>query len=657
LAPLGASLRAAAAAAFSVLRWLAGGLLAGLRAVGLALVRLVIVPLAGVGLKVLRATFGQLFLAFRAFSDWLVQPLIAHGVRVPVARLGLLSAGAALLLAGWSVLPPVACRLGVQPMCAPAPCAAPREAVLVSFFSSNTKEDWIDTVTAAFNAAQPTTASGKPIFVCVTHGNSGGQQLQLRNGEIEPIAWSPGDKSWVDSINLLWEDRHGRPLVSSPCLPTVISPIGFAMWRSMAEALGWPDRRISWHDLVTLAADPQGWGRYGHPEWGAFKFGHTHPDQSNSGLLILTALAHDVQGQTAPLSVEQVDSRAFEAAMRGLEFHTYHYGIQSRDLIGLMIALGQDYLHAVNTTETETLRTNQRRKDELPQPLSFIFPGRGTYWTEQPYCVLDADWVTDEQREAAHLYGAYLREPAQQALAPASYLRPLDPSIPLGDLFTVANGTDPRVTTSQVPALESPAPEVAALVKDIFHRTKKKATIVILLDVSGSMQGEKMTSAIEATIAFLRHLDRDDEVYVYAFGDGVSAVEPGGPARAVEEALSGALNSLKAAGGTALYDAVCQGSQHIRQLRAEHEAAGEARLYGVVLLSDGEDTASGTTEAAMRACLAPSGPERTKVFAIQYGSVADEVVLAGIASQTLGKLFVAEASSIAEVYLAISAEQ
>jgi len=107
------------------------------------------------------------------------------------------------------------------------------------------------------------------------------------------------------------------------------------------------------------------------------------------------------------------------------------------------------------------------------------------------------------------------------------------------------------------------APEVAAMIRDAFHRAKKQATIVILLDTSGSMQGVKMTNAISATVDFLTQLGRDDEVFVYEFNDAVTALEPGGTAREVEERLSETLRALTAHGGTALYDAVCQGSQRI----------------------------------------------------------------------------------------------
>ena len=74
--------------------------------------------------------------------------------------------------------------------------------------------------------------------------------------------------------------------------------------RPMAEALGWPDKPISWDDIAELSANPDGWASKGHPEWGQFKFGHTHPDYSNVGLLSLTALAYSAVDKTSGLTTD-----------------------------------------------------------------------------------------------------------------------------------------------------------------------------------------------------------------------------------------------------------------------------------------------------------------------------------------------------------------
>src|SRR5574341_429832 len=536
--------------------------------------------------------------------------------------------------------------------------AAPAGAIEISFYSSNTKEDWINAVTESFNAAQIKTKSGKPIFVRVTHVTSGGSQGDILSGKIKPVAWSPGDQSWVDGANQVWQDRTGRPLVSESCNPTVYAPIGFAMWRPMAEALGWPDKPISWDTIVTLAADPQGWASVGHPEWGQFKFGHTHPDYSNTGLLIMTALAYSTLDLTSGLTPELVKSDKVVEAMRQLELHTYHYGVQNRDLTTIMARRGPWYLHAINSSEAEVLKANRELASQLRFPLVFIFPSKRTFWTEQPYCIVDADWLTSEQREAAQLYEDYLLKPEQQALAVDNGLRPVDTSIALHSPLTLEDGTDPRVTQDTVPALASPSGDVAGAVKDVFHETKKKATVVIVLDVSGSMQGDKIKNAVDATANFLKRLEKDDEVYVLAFNDQIRELQPSGRAGDVAEKLGDTLRGLYADSGTALHDAVCAASDRVDQLRNDHDAAGEKRLYGIVVLSDGQDTASRKTENDMMGCL-PSGEdvEGVKVFTIAYGEDADKDLLLRVANRTNGKTFSGDPDTIERVYTAISAEQ
>ena len=539
---------------------------------------------------------------------------------------------------------------------------APAGSVVVDIASSNTKENWIDVLIEQFNSEGRTIASGEAIFVRATHVTSGGSQRDILAGKIQPQVWSPGDQSWVAGANEVWQDRTGRPLVAEACPSTILAPSGFAMWRPMAEALGWPDTPISWDDLVDLSADPNGWSSLGHPEWGQFKFGHAHPAYSNVGLQMMTALAYSTVGSIAGLSPDEVFSETVVDAFSRVEQNTYHYGIQSRNLINLMVLRGPNYLHAVTTSEAETLKTNFERGTELRFPLVFIFPAEGTFWSEHPYCILDTDWVTPEQAEAADIFLDYLLDPGQQALAIDNYLRPVDQTIPLHSPLALDDGTDPRVTTALVPALESPSAEAANAVKDVFFQTKKKATVVLALDTSGSMSGDKIINAVDSGINFIRRLDPEDEVFVLGFGGfdeaGVRVLEPGGRAGEVGESLARTLNGLFADGNTPLFDAVCESINVIDVLQREDEANDERRLYGIVLLSDGEDTSSELRESQMFGCL-PSGETVTgvKIFAIAYGDDADEDLLLRIANRTNGKFFSGDPAGIERIYNAISAEQ
>ena len=125
-----------------------------------------------------------------------------------------------------------------------------------------------------------------------------------------------------------------------------------------------------------------------------------------------------------------------------------------------------------------------------------------------------------------------------------------------------------------------------------------------------------------------------------------------------KEELEKKLNGLFAQGNTPLYDGVCAATGKIDQVKAEHEANGEKRLYGVVVLSDGQDTSSGITQNQMFNCL-PDGEnvEGTKVFTIAYGDDADADLMLRIANRTNGKTFKGDPASIESIYNSISAEQ
>ncbi len=462
--------------------------------------------------------------------------------------------------------------------------------------------------------------------------------------------------SWINEANVIWEDLTGRPLTKD-CSPSVYTVIGIGMWRPMAEAMGWPDEPIGWDEIVALASDPDGWARYGHPEWGQFKFGHTHPDSSNTGFLAMGTLAYSALDITEGLTPQLVKSQEVINAFQQLERNTYHYGMSTRSLFTLMAQNGPSYLHAGTNSETGLLATNKYQADALRFPLVFIFPSDGTFWSTNPICVLDTDWVTEEQREAAKLYAEYLQEPEAQETAVEIGLRPTS-DIELHVPISLESGTDPRVSQETIPPLESVSGDTATAIKDVFKMTKKRATVLILLDTSLSMQGDKMKNAVEGTIHFIDQLERDDEVIVYTFSDNTAELEPSGRVGNVTEPLRRILSGIFADGNTALFDSVCNAVERLSQEREKDQETEETRLYGIVLLSDGEDTNSRKSGSDMFMCL-PSGEdvEGIKIFTIAYGDEADEDLLLRIANRTNGKAYLGDPATIEEVYLAISFEQ
>jgi Ca-activated chloride channel family protein len=325
-----------------------------------------------------------------------------------------------------------------------------------------------------------------------------------------------------------------------------------------------------------------------------------------------------------------------------------------------MVSEGPRYLHAIAASEETTLRYNISHGDELRFPLVFVFPAGGTIWADHPYCILDnADWVSEEQGEAAAILRDYLLAREQQAMAIDHRLRPLDSGIPLHAPLDLSSGTDPRVTTGVVPALPSPDDNVSAAVIDMFLLTKRKATVVVALDVSGSMGGTKIETATAATREFLQRLDPADEVAVLTFGSDVIRLSEPRRAGEIVEGLAPQISTLEARGNTALYEAVCRATELIDALQTEDEAQGESRLYGIVLLSDGKNTMERVTEGEMFANCLPANAEAdgVKVFPIAFGTDADRTLLEQIATVTGGRMWVADSDFIGDVYFSISAEQ
>jgi Ca-activated chloride channel family protein len=565
----------------------------------------------------------------------------------------------ALLIVGAALLLQIASQEDTKDEAASvAGTPLPAGAVVVEIHSSNTKQDWMNQVVASFNAGGYT-VNEKPIAVTVAHIGSGSSMNDILEGKVRPVVWSPGSDLWVTAINQEWQDRTGGRLINAECPATLRLPLAIAMWRPMAEALGWPDAPIGWDDLAALSTNPDGWAAYDHPEWGQFKFGHPHPEHSNSGMLSLVAEVYSAAGLTEGLTVDAVKSQAVIGDVGAVEQRVFHYGKKDTDILLRMTQRGPEYLHAVTSYEANVIKWNRDHGTELRFPLVAIYPDDGTFWVENPYCILDAaDWVSDEQEQAAAIFRDYLLSAGQQVLAVDWGLRPADTGVALHAPIDMAHGAVPSVTIDQVPHLAYPSDEVVGHILDVWHQVKKKATIVLVLDTSGSMEGDKIKSAVEGAVTFLNQMDAADEVYVVIFATEVTELPVAGTVGQVGEQLKSSLRGLFAEGATMLHGAVIYGVDRIEGLKAEDEAAGERRLYGIVLLSDGKNEIEGGPSENDMLSRLPSGTEASgvKIYSIAYGDDADLDVLTTLANRTNGKQFSGDVEDIEAVYFLISSE-
>ena len=123
-----------------------------------------------------------------------------------------------------------------------------------------------------------------------------------------------------------------------------------------------------------------------------------------------------------------------------------------------------------------------------------------------------------------------------------------------------------------------------------FSNERVPVSLGIVLDTSGSMDGEKMDAAREALDRFLFDLlSPEDEIFIYRFSYQPLLVHGWTTDRG---SLSRAMRQIRPRGGTALYDAVADAVQMA--------AGGTHRKKAVVVISDGNDTNSETDVRAVQ---------------------------------------------------------
>jgi VWFA-related protein len=123
-----------------------------------------------------------------------------------------------------------------------------------------------------------------------------------------------------------------------------------------------------------------------------------------------------------------------------------------------------------------------------------------------------------------------------------------------------------------------------------FNSERVPVSLGIVLDTSGSMDGEKMYAARQALDRFLfQLLNPDDEVFLYRFDNAPELVE--GWTRD-KRRISDSLGRIQPRGGTALYDTVIDAVRLAQQ--------GHNRKKAVLIISDGNDTSSRTDVFAVK---------------------------------------------------------
>ncbi len=549
--------------------------------------------------------------------------------------------------------PPTEAGPVVFPDDEPAAAAGAQPCTTVSVLSSLENSEMVSRLADGYNA-QPRDIDGACVTVVPTRDKSGvaaedaAANFKDLPEDQRPTVWMPDSSSWI-SIS---RNTGGGATVPAETTSVGSSDIVLAMPASLAAAIGWDVVRPSWHEIFTLANDPNAWADRGHPEWGAFKLGKTSPLVASSGVAALLASYGSAAGSVKDVTDDQIGDEAITAEVREHELSTSHYMATPEHFLWHARQAEEagsvaDFLSAVIVDEKSvwdynrgiTSRDGITRIEGTPpeEQLVPIYPLDGYYAAENPAAVLTGPWVDDTEAAAAQDFIRFaVTKQGQQIVRETGY-RDLNDEL---DPLAAEVG---HLGIEEHDALPFPGASVIRASHEAFPEVRKRAEVLFLVDVSGSMEepiangDSKLAAAKDAITQALGHFTPGDNVGLAAFSsvdDG--PITPGlvSPVADVRNSRTGflrALGALRPIEFTPLYAAV-------DTFARERAAAWQPdRINAIVVLSDGRDETLAPTITAEQMIANLKGYHHQTpvlVFTLAYGAGADVETLKSISSAT-----------------------
>lgn len=168
--------------------------------------------------------------------------------------------------------------------------------------------------------------------------------------------------------------------------------------------------------------------------------------------------------------------------------------------------------------------------------------------------------------------------------------------------------------------------------------------VAIVLDKSGSMQGDKIAQAKSAAIEAVGRLRDDDIVSIVVYDNGVNVLVPATKA-SDRETIIAEINKINAGGGTALFAGVSKGAAELRKFKQDD------KVNRVILLSDGIANVGPSSTAELSSLGESLLKEGISVSTLGLGLNYNEDLMTGLASASNGNhAFIENAQDLVGVF-------
>jgi len=302
---------------------------------------------------------------------------------------------------------------------------APGGAAAIGVAYGTEKKPWLEWAVHEF----ANTKDGKDVRIELIPMGSLEAAQALLAGDHRIHVWSPASALYKQIFLQEWSVKQsGMPIVREENL--ALTPMVFVMWDERYQAFVRKYGKVTFETIRQALQEKSGWQTIANrPDWGIFKFGHTHPGQSNSGIMTLVAMAYEYHKKSRALELQDILDPGFQTWMGEIESGVTGLSNSTGNMMREMVLKGPssfDVLFVYENVAIDHLKNAEGRWGQLRT----IYPERNI-WNENPYYILDTPWSTKEQREASAKFLDFLLSETVQQQALVHGFRPGNPAVPV----------------------------------------------------------------------------------------------------------------------------------------------------------------------------------------------------------------------------------
>ncbi|MEN9864593.1 MAG: hypothetical protein RL748_183 [Pseudomonadota bacterium] len=487
----------------------------------------------------------------------------------------------------------------------------------------------------AANSANSTTNSGQPFRILAGSELKDVADLVTAYGKSQNVNVVFDYTGTLDAVDRLGEKNnydavwisHGKYLQLVPAVKaqikasekTMYSRVVLGVKPEVAKTLGWESGKIGWADVVKESKN------------GKFHFAMTNPTGSNTGFVALVGLAAELSGKGDALEEKDIPSGKLKELFAGQSMTAGSSGA-----LADMFLAKSARMDGIINYESVIRSLNSRGT-----ALTVIIPKEGVITADYPLMLLAQSAKSEFYRRLVdHFRSAEM----QKQIASTTFRTPL-------------TGSDSSEVVNELP-FPSSIKVVDAILQGFLNSYSRPASSYFVIDVSGSMQGERINQAKDALNDLIASTTSGsgrfstfrarEHIEIIPFSDHTlenqvyDLTQDEAKNRDVLNRIGQQVNQLLPDGGTAIFGSVAKIYPQAQQVLAKGE-----RTVSIVLLTDGKNT-HGMGLNSFKQFIEKQGEPRVPVFAILYGD-AKQNEMQELAEVTGGRVFDARKVNLARV--------